>query len=107
MTNRRTSKINPEQEGAMADSVRILSTRLCPNDAEPQWQDTEYMASQSGLIENGIVPPDFFNFKGPLRHCSRGWYGKKITSKYSFPDGVLHIMVQRKAGQWMQTCGMS
>ena len=61
---------------------------------------TLYRGTQAELIEAGIVPPDFFSFRGPSRYCSRSWYGKKIPSTYTFPDGVEQIGAKKRGGSW-------
>lgn len=79
-------------------SLRVLETRFWPNDDEPKFQVTGYLASQSDLIEKGIVPPDFFNFRGRERRCHASWYGKKIPSKHVFPEDVRSIRIKKRAG---------
>lgn len=59
---------------------------------------TSYLGRQDDFIATGIVPPDFFNFRASMRECSRGWYGKRISTTHSFPDGVEKICVRRGAG---------
>lgn len=62
---------------------------------------TCYLGTQGELIAFGIVPPDFFNFQGRERACSRSWYGKKISAAHRFPASVEKIHVKRRAGdQW-------
>ncbi len=78
--------------------LRILQTSFWPDDEKPVVQDTHYLASQSDLIEKSIVPPDFFNFRGRVRVCGVGWYGKKKPSQHKFPKGVQHIHVEKRAG---------
>lgn len=63
--------------------------------------ETTYKGTQAELIEARIVPPDFFNFHGPSRACSRKWYGKRIPSVHAFPDGVEHIRAERRRGLWL------
>lgn len=62
---------------------------------------TDYLGTQPGLIEAGIVPPDFFNFRGPTRKCSREWYGKRKPTVYAYPDGVDQIWVKKKGKLWL------
>lgn len=62
---------------------------------------TTYCGTQSQIIAAGIVPPDFFNFRGPTRACSREWYGKRTPSVHTFPTGVNHIRTERRRnGLW-------
>lgn len=61
---------------------------------------TTYCGTQSEIIAARIVPPDFFNFRGPCRTCSRDWWGKKTPSEHPFPAGVSHISARKVGGVW-------
>jgi hypothetical protein len=60
--------------------------------------ETVYVDMADELIAAGIIPADFFKFRGRSRRCSREWWGRRKPTNTTFPPHVSRINMERCAG---------
>lgn len=76
-------------------TIEIVSTRV--SGINDNFVTTVYSGMGDEMIAAGILPADFLDFRGSRRVCGRSWWGKKKRTRTTFPPGVTHIHLERRA----------